>query len=158
MYSSINVTDTMVIWSTDNAAVATIENGVVTAVGKGTTLVHAEYGGVKYSCKIRVKGGAAAPETTPTTTPPATPGTFTMTFNTKYVNDAGVGDVIVRVGGTWKMYSSISIPADQVTWTTENPAIATVQNGVVTAVSTGDVMIFAEYGGVKYACIVRVQN
>jgi len=42
-------------FSSDNESVATFKNGVVTAVGAGTTTVRAEYNGVKFSCIIRCK-------------------------------------------------------------------------------------------------------
>lgn len=42
-------------FSSDDESVATFKNGVVTAVGEGRTVVHAEYNGVKFSCIIRCK-------------------------------------------------------------------------------------------------------
>ena len=44
---------TQITWSTDDASVCTIDNGKVTAVGRGTTKVHAEFNGQKASCIIR---------------------------------------------------------------------------------------------------------
>ena len=176
MYSHIAVEASKVVWTSEDEAYVTIKDGVVTTVASTESLktkyvlVHAEYGGKIYSCRIRVNSGSSTPSTPSTppatepTTPPAVePAGFTMTFNTQWITPEGLGDVKVRVGNTWKMYSTISVPADQVTWVSENPAIATVENGVVTAVSTGNsnisvVMIHAEYAGVRYTCIVRVEN
>lgn len=42
-----------VVWGSQDETVATFEDGVVTAVGKGTTEVYAEYNGQRYSCIIR---------------------------------------------------------------------------------------------------------
>lgn len=61
MYSSMNVDAGMVIWTSEDENYATIENGVVKAIAstqnlqKKYVLVHAEYAGVKYTCRIRVK-------------------------------------------------------------------------------------------------------
>lgn len=52
LYSgSIDVT--LINWTSDNTNVARIENGVVEAVGVGTTEVHGEIDGVMVSCIIR---------------------------------------------------------------------------------------------------------
>lgn len=40
-------------WTSDDVAVASFTDGVVMAVGNGTTTVHAEFGGQKVSCTIR---------------------------------------------------------------------------------------------------------
>jgi len=160
MYSSISVADSMVIWSTDNAAVATIENGIVTAVGNGTTKVHAEYAGVKYSCKVRVKGGAAAApsETMPPAQQNPTP-TQPVSGVTLSLNRT---DFTLHLSSTYKhnVYKGTDIAgqvaADSITWTSENPAVCTVENGIVTPVGIGNTQIFAEYNGQKVSCIVRV--
>ncbi len=51
-------------------------------------------------------------------------------------------------------------PADvsEVTWTSSDPTIATVENGVVTAVGNGKTYIIAEYNGQRRECIVRCVN
>lgn len=43
----------LITWTSDNESVAYIVNGVVEAVGVGTTTVHGEINGVKVSCIIR---------------------------------------------------------------------------------------------------------
>lgn len=46
------VDQTQIVWSSDDETVATIEDGVVTAIGDGTTMVHADYLGSRYSCTV----------------------------------------------------------------------------------------------------------
>jgi len=41
-----------ITWTSDNTNVATFKDGVVTAVGAGTTNVHAEYNGQKITCAV----------------------------------------------------------------------------------------------------------
>lgn len=43
----------LITWTTDDSTVATIEGGVVTAVGNGTTEVHGVYNGQEVTCIIR---------------------------------------------------------------------------------------------------------
>lgn len=42
-----------ITWISEDTTVATIENGVVKAVGEGETVVHAEFNGAKASCTIK---------------------------------------------------------------------------------------------------------
>lgn len=44
---------TKIVWTVGKSYVATVKDGVVKAVGPGTTTVYAEYNGVKLSCIIR---------------------------------------------------------------------------------------------------------
>jgi len=45
-----------VVWETSNAAVATVNKGLVHAVGKGTCNITATYDGSSYTCIVRVAG------------------------------------------------------------------------------------------------------
>ena len=45
-----------VLWETSNAAVATVNKGLVHAVGKGNCNITATYDGSTYTCIVRVKG------------------------------------------------------------------------------------------------------
>lgn len=49
-----NATDKTVTWSSSDNAVATVENGEVTAVGHGTAVITATAGGVSGSCTVTV--------------------------------------------------------------------------------------------------------
>ena len=166
MYATMSVEASKVVWTSDDEAFVTIKDGVITAVAptKGYVLVHGEYGGVKYSCRIRVTGGTAAtpaPTTPPATSPsqdPENPGAFTVTFNTKYFTTKGDGEVTLTVGGkAWTAYKSISVSPEQAIWTSDDPSVCTVANGVVTPVAAGNTMIHVEYNGVKYSCVIHVK-
>ena len=56
-----NATDKAVTWTSDNTAVATVENGKVTAVAAGTAAITATAGGQSATCTVTVN--AAAPTT-----------------------------------------------------------------------------------------------
>ena len=57
-------------------------------------------------------------------------------------------------GGTWNLYDG-SIPRNQITWTSNNPSVASIADGVVVAVGGGDTVVFAQYGDQKVSCIIR---
>ena len=163
MYATMNVEASKVVWTSDNEAVATIKDGVVTAIAPTTghyILVHAEYAGVKYSCRIRITGRATVTpeETTPPATDPAPdqPASVVLTMNRT--------DFTLRLSGarTHNVYKnteiSASVAAENITWTSENPAVCTIENGVVTAVGVGVTQVYAEYEGQRVSCIVRVNE
>ncbi len=123
-------------WRSKNPAIATIDNGVITAVSAGTTTVYAEYNGTKLSCIVR----CLIP---PVSSQPAE----TVTFSAY--------DITIRKTGIgYRVYNG-SVSADKIKWSSKNPAIATIYNGVVTAVSSGTTTVYAEYNGTRLSCIVR---
>ena len=59
-----------ITWTTDNAKIATIKDGVVTAVSAGSTKVYGKYNGVRIACSVKCE---IAEETVPETTAPPAP-------------------------------------------------------------------------------------
>ena len=116
-----------VTWSSSNNAVAVVDSrGVVTGVGAGFTLITAKSGSLVGTCKVYVKNGT--PVNLSKTTQLAYRGnSFTLTSTT-----AGV-----------KWYSC-------------NPAVATVENGVVKTVANGFVTISAYTSTGSNTCLVQV--
>lgn len=53
-------------------------------------------------------------------------------------------------------YTPDSIPAEDITWSSTNRNVATVEDGVVKIKGWGVASIYAEYNGVKIECVVRV--
>ena len=49
-----------VVWNTDNSAVATVEDGVVTAIGAGTAIITADDGVSTASCLVLVEDGTVS--------------------------------------------------------------------------------------------------
>ena len=60
---------------------------------------------------------------------------------------------LIHVGETLNLYDG-SIPAGEIAWSSRDEAIATFDGGVVTAVSRGETVVYAEYDGVKVSCKV----
>ena len=57
-------------------------------------------------------------------------------------------------GETWKIYSG-NISVEDITWSTGNSAVATIEKGVVTAVGNGKTTVYGKYGEMEVSCIIR---
>ncbi len=130
IFSPENVTDVTLNWVTGDPKIVTVSNGVVTAVGNGTTsiIVSDAEGNHASVCTVTV-----------TTT----------------VTDVELDEhmVMLNKGSTQKLTATL-LPEGAsdltITWTSSNPAIATVSNdGTVTAVAGGAAIITATSGNGK---------
>ncbi len=118
-----NASDQSVTWVSGDPSIATVsEMGVVTPVARGTTTITATSvdGGLTASCAVTVEQ-------------PATSVTLDRTSATLYVG-----------GDTLTLTPTVN-PANannkEVTWSSLNTAVATVENGVITAVARGTATI-----------------
>ena len=143
-----NATNKNVTWSTSNASVATVENGVVTAVGQSsaTITVTTEDGGKTATCVVTVTAA----------TVPVTGVTLSQTQASLYCN---------RTPNTLALTAKVApdnATNKAVTWTSSDSAVATVdQNGVVTALARGTAVITAtaaDGSGANATCTVTVSR
>lgn len=134
-----NATDKNVLWSTSNASVATVSDGVVTPEGGGTATITAttEEGGYSATCAVTVVVSVSS-----------------ITLTQSSLN--------LSVGGPSGSVDAILSPADAanrtVTWATSDATVATVSNGIVVPVSDGTAVITATTadGGLTAQCTVTV--
>ena len=136
-----NATNKKVIWSSSNAEIATVEDGVVSAIKEGETTitVKTEDGEKTATCAVKVNSKVYPVESVSLdkTTAEITEGeTITLTATIKPENATN----------------------KKVIWSSSNEEIATVENGVVTAVKEGEVTITAktEDGGKTAICTISV--
>lgn len=137
-----NATNKGVTWSSSNPEVATVDNGVVTAVSAGEAIitVTTEDGAKTATCKVTVN----APQTVP-----VTGVTLTKT------------ELTLAEGGSEKLTATVE-PANAtnqtVTWSSNNEQVATVADGTVTAVKAGTatIMVTTADGSKTAACEVTV--
>lgn len=139
-----------VIYSTDDPAVATVsEDGEVTVVGEGETVITVTCGAMSATCTVKTpNSGADDPE----------PGVFEFAFNTPFTDSStGYGDTTLSAAGdTWRAYkTTLEVDPADITWITDNPEVCTIEKGIVTAVGPGKTLIHAQYNGVTYTCVVR---
>ena len=133
-----DATNQKVRWSSNNTAVATVENGTVTAVsaGNATITVTTEDGNHTATCEVTV-------------TVSATGVTLSQT------------ELSLVKGATATLTATV-VPSDatnqKVTWRSNNTAVATVENGTVTTVSGGNatITVTTEDGNHTATCEVTV--
>ena len=123
-------------WESSDEAVATVEDGVITAISAGETVVSASYAGITVSCNLTVEVEE-----------------LFLTLSKTSVN-MHVGDeetIVARfIGGS-------SQPA--VTWESSDETVATVENGKITALKSGSTVITAEAGNdLTATCNVTVSD
>ena len=133
----------MITWSTDNEKIAVIDGGVVTAVGKGTTNVYAEYADMKLTCIVR-----CAP----------TVGTYTESAvpTGTHLNKT---DVTLQLSGSKSFTLNLLTKEGSVIeceWEIGNDKICSVENNLVEGLAVGMTTVSTVYEDVTYKCIVRV--
>lgn len=157
-----------VTWTTSNSAVATVDaTGKVTRVGAGKCRITAtDSEGRTGSCSVTCygSGGTTAPSPSPSpsaspSNPPAAsdpPASGSLT-----ITAFGNPKTDITISGSGNNASPVQLrtsgASGDVTWTSSNPAVATVDaNGKVTRVGAGRCTVTAtDAGGQSASCIVR---
>ena len=132
-----NATDKSVTWSTSDSEVATVNNGVVKALKLGTAVITATAGEKSATCSVTV---------VPT---PVTSITLNRT------------SASLKLGGTLTLTATVkpdNATDKSVTWSTSDSEVATVNNGVVTALKIGTAIITAKAGEKSATCTITVKS
>ncbi len=124
-----------ILWQSTNKYVATVNNGVVTAVGTGECEIQAICQGIFVVCRVIVT------EILPTE----------VTLSQECAK--------IEVGGQLTLTATV-LPEDAtdqtVTWSSSKTSVATVNNGMVTAVAPGECDIIARCRGKEARCHIVV--
>ena len=129
----------IVVWKSSDEKVATVSNGVVTFVGEGTAEITATAGDVSAVCKVTVKAKTVAVE--------------------KVTLDKTSAELTVGDTATLKASVTPDNATDKtVTWTSSDDSVASVKDGVVTAVKAGTATITAKSGDKTATCTVTVKD
>ena len=134
-----NATNKNVTWSSSDETIATVDNnGTVTAVGAGeaTITVTTEDGCKTATCIVTV-------------TVPVTGVTLEPTSLSLFTGDTAPLTATVQPSDATNQ---------NVTWSSDKPEVATVDNGKVTAVGAGEATITATAGGITATCVVHVRK
>lgn len=121
-----------VTWLSSDKNVATVSNGIVTAVGNGDCTITATCGSQSASCSVNVSGISTVVSVTGVTLDKATAS--------------------VDTGSTVMLTATIepsNASNQNISWSSDNETVATVENGTVTGVSAGTATIgvMTEDGG-----------
>ncbi len=138
-----DATDRKVSWSTSDSSVATVSDGIVTAVAEGVATITAvtEDGGFEAECSVSVSDGTVE--------------VIGITLDRS--------SAALSSGETAVLTASV-MPSDatdkEVSWSTSDSSVATVSDGVVTAVAEGTATITATSadGGFTADCEVTVSK
>ena len=160
-----DTTDELTFASSDETVVQVSADGTLTAVGPGQAEITITCGGVVRTCSVVCWFGEETAAPTETTVPPETTVPVETTKPTEpEETEAAVltldpNDVsLFSHKESFTIYArlgSSSVSRSKVTWTSSDPKIAAVDDGVVTAVGKGVATITAEYKGQKATCTVR---
>jgi uncharacterized protein YjdB len=119
-----NATDKTLTWTTSNATVASVSSGTVSALAAGETVITVTTvdGSKTATCTIRVQ--------------PATISVTGVSLN--------IADTTLKAGNTFVLTATVT-PANAsdktLTWTSSKPEIASVSDGTVSAIATGEAVI-----------------
>ena len=137
-----------VYWASDNAAVATVDtNGTVTALAEGTcnivAAVRSAEGEEQYTCAVTVSANTLQ--------------ISALSFKAS-IYTQGQGQALDLSKELNFTPSAANLP--NLTWTSSNPAIASVTNGIVVPLSQGITTITAttEDGAISASCAVQVSS
>lgn len=126
-------------WSVNDNTIATVANGVVTGVAVGETTVTVTCGNLSDTCTVtvteRIPMTGLTLDKTALTIKVGSSGTLTATFVPENTTDDGT-----------------------VVWSSDSESVATVADGVVTAVAEGTAKITATCGDFTAECVVTVES
>ena len=118
-------------WTCSDSTIATVANGVVTAVAVGNCTVTATCGAYEATCTVNVREA------------------LSITLNeTSLALFEGETATLSATANDGNEYDYV--------WTSSNPSVAIVANGVVTAVKAGVAQVKAEVNGVYAVCEIEV--
>ena len=160
-----NATNKNVTWNSDNTDVATVNNGAVTAVGEGTAniTVTTQDENKTATCRITVlpKEEPEQPDPegpNPEPEPEPKPEPEEIKVESIALN---IQDITLEVGKIATLQATITpdnATNKNVTWSSDNTDVATVNNGVVTAVGEGtaNITVTTQDGNKTATCRVTV--
>lgn len=130
-----NTTEHEFTWTSSDESIATVLDGKVTALKSGTTLINVMSESKKIAiCDVEVRKKVTG---------------ITLNINEKTIS---VGDKLT-LKATLEPIGTNAL----IRWTSSNPSVATINNGVITAVGVGDTIVTATSEGVSTTAKIKVK-
>ena len=148
-----DTTDKILFYS-ENPSVASVDqNGLILPVGHGQTVITVTCGSATAQCTVICSFGEPEPTDPPTEPVPTAPVGFVLKLETY----KGSGEISLReYGESHQLYKEKDgVKPSDILWTSSDPAIATVENGKVVGVGTGNCTITAQIGNQIAECLVH---
>lgn len=148
-----NTTDQVTFVSQDPAVAIVDANGLVQPVGYGQTQIEIKCGTQTAYFTVTCSFGEQSSPTEPSEPDTDLPAGFVL----KLITYRDSGEITLsKDSKTHQLYKEIDgVKPSDITWTTSDPAIATVENGKVTGVDRGTATITATIGGQTATCKVH---
>lgn len=132
--SPSNSTDDL-IFHTGNPEVATVsDDGLLTAISKGTAEITIKCGEVTVLCQVTVGVVEPLPE---------------LVLNRQEITFTAEGE-------TWMVYSG-DIAVEEITWTSDDESVVLVSDGLIIAVGEGQTVVHAQYNDLTASCPVNCE-
>ena len=142
---SASVSRSKVTWSTSDPKIATVEKGVVTAVGKGVATITAAYEGQKATCTVRCRFEDPVNQEN-------------QEESAEQTWKASHSDVSISVGEAFKLTvkNNDGEMADAI-WTMSIDGVVSVDGKTITGRAPGTVTLTTTVEGQTFTCIIRVK-
>lgn len=149
-----NTTDTVTFTSSDPSVVTVDDNGLILPGSKqGEATITVTCGTVSDQCTVISTVGEPPAPPSSESQGVSTPAGFVLKLET-YKDSGEI--TIAGEGASHQLYKEImGIKHTDITWTTSDPAVATVENGKVVGVDRGTCTVTATIGDQTATCLVR---
>ena len=127
-----NTPDVITFASSDEAVCTVSETGLITSVGEGNAIITVKCGAITAECSITCGTSVSTP---------------TIELNRKEITFTAKDE-------SWVIYDG-EIPAEEITWSSDDSKVAKVSNGKIVAVANGDTTIHATLGEQTVSCLVH---
>lgn len=148
-----NTTDRLTYVSADESIATVSEDGQVTAIGEGETIINVICGEIEMPCKVTCnfsKETEPPTEATTVSTEPETQPRPAVELKLKKT------DVRLKVYYEFQLELDCDLEQTDVEWSCEHPHIAKVdEEGNVTALKSGTTSVTAKYGDQEVSCMIR---
>lgn len=161
-----DTTDVVTYASADESIATVNENGQVTAVSEGETVIYITCGDIQITCNVVVSYQQETTAATEQTLPETEPAEVETTAATEETKDPAIRtdvtlklkkkDIMLGVYYEYQLELDCDLKPEEVQWSAEHPHIVSVsETGMVKALKSGVTDVIVKYGDQEVRCKVR---